>query len=125
MARQLAAKFRPERKALQALLAPAFTADAPLAAGIEVLRSRSQRLVPVVAELIAGARAGRLSCSLTELTPSYLHMHANRLLRSAHRAQELVLYDFLSRLYQSQAALEQRMVLSCTGAPADTPQESG
>jgi hypothetical protein len=32
-------------------------------------------------------------------------MHANRLLRSAHRSQELVLHSFLKSLYQSQAAL--------------------
>ena len=48
--------------------------------------------------------ARRLSVPLAELAVSYLHMHANRLLRSAHRAQELVLYDFLGRLYESQAA---------------------
>jgi lantibiotic biosynthesis protein len=29
-------------------------------------------------------------------------MHANRLLRSAHRDQELVIYDLLTRLYESQ-----------------------
>jgi thiopeptide-type bacteriocin biosynthesis protein len=78
-------------------------ADA-LVAGLEVFRRRSERLAPVVAELMSRARAGGLSVPLAELAPSYLHMHANRLLRSAHRAQELVLYDFLSRLYESQAA---------------------
>ena len=31
-------------------------------------------------------------------------MHANRLLRSAQRAQELLIYDFLERLYESAAA---------------------
>jgi hypothetical protein len=31
-------------------------------------------------------------------------MHANRMLRAAARAQELVLYDFLHRLYESRAA---------------------
>jgi hypothetical protein len=31
-------------------------------------------------------------------------MHANRLLRSGQRAQELVLYEFLARLCESQAA---------------------
>ena len=31
-------------------------------------------------------------------------MHANRLLRSEQRAQELVLYDFLARLYDSEVA---------------------
>jgi thiopeptide-type bacteriocin biosynthesis protein len=118
-ARQLAAKFRPERKTLEALLAPASVADAPLAAAVEILRHRSQRLAPVMAELAACAQAGRLSLSLAELAASYLHMHANRLLRSAHRAQELVLYDFLMRLYQSQAAFAQRTAAWCMGASAD------
>jgi hypothetical protein len=31
-------------------------------------------------------------------------MHLNRLLRSGHRLQEMVLYDFLARLYQSRTA---------------------
>jgi hypothetical protein len=61
-------------------------------------------LVPIVDELRSCARAGRLTVPLPELAVSYLHMHANRLLRSAHRAQELVLYDFLARLYESRAA---------------------
>jgi hypothetical protein len=51
--------------------------------------------------------AGPLSPPLTEVAVSYLHMHANRVLRSAHRAQELVLYDFLTRYYESQAARAQ------------------
>jgi class I lanthipeptide synthase len=35
---------------------------------------------------------------------SYAHMHANRLLRGAHRAQELVLYELLHRVYASRLA---------------------
>jgi lantibiotic biosynthesis protein len=105
---QLGDKFRPERKGLEAVLDQAGGADARLAAGLEVLRRRSERLAPVTAELRACARAGRLSTPLTELAPSYLHLHANRLLRSAHRAQELVLYDWLSRLYESRAAQAQQ-----------------
>lgn len=38
------------------------------------------------------------------LAKSYLHMHANRLLRSAQRRQEAVLYDFLARHYESEMA---------------------
>jgi hypothetical protein len=58
----------------------------------------------VLAELRSGVRAGRLTVPRAELAVGYLHMHANRLLRSAHRAQELILYDFLARLYESRAA---------------------
>jgi hypothetical protein len=32
-------------------------------------------------------------------------MHVNRLLRSAHRFQELTMYDLLDRIYRSQRAL--------------------
>jgi thiopeptide-type bacteriocin biosynthesis protein len=101
---KLATRFRAERRGLEALCSRGPGADARLAPGLEVLRQRSQRLAPVLAELKACAAGGRLSLPLAELAPSYMHMHANRLLRSAHRAQELVLYDFLCRLYESQAA---------------------
>jgi thiopeptide-type bacteriocin biosynthesis protein len=101
---QLGSKYRPERKSLESLLDLAPGPDDRLAAGVEIFQHRSVLLAPVMAELKACARAGRLSVPLAELAPSYLHMHANRLLRAAQRAQELVLYDFLSRLYDSQAA---------------------
>jgi hypothetical protein len=50
------------------------------------------------------AERGDLTISLTDLAPSLLHMHANRLLRSEQRRQEMVLYDFLYRLYDARAA---------------------
>jgi thiopeptide-type bacteriocin biosynthesis protein len=100
----LGKKFRAERGGLMALLDPDPGADVQLAPGLESLRRRSERLAPVIRELRARARACRLTVPLPELAVSYLHMHANRLLRSAHRAQELVLYDLLARLYESRAA---------------------
>jgi thiopeptide-type bacteriocin biosynthesis protein len=105
---QLGARFRMERPGLEALIGPTPGDDARLASGLEVLRRRSEELAPVTAGLRACARAGRLSVPVSELARSYLHLHANRLLRSAHRAQELVLYDFLSRLYESQAGRAHR-----------------
>jgi hypothetical protein len=41
---------------------------------------------------------------LTDVAMSYAHMHVNRLLRSAQRAQELVVYELLDRVYSSRAA---------------------
>jgi thiopeptide-type bacteriocin biosynthesis protein len=101
---QLGTKFRPERRGVESILKMAPQSDPRLADGLEILRRRSVALAPVITEWRACAEAGKLARPLTELAPSYLHMHANRLLRSAHRAQELVLYDFLSRIYESQAA---------------------
>jgi thiopeptide-type bacteriocin biosynthesis protein len=58
----------------------------------------------VAEDLRRAIEAGRIAASLPELAGTCLHMHANRLLRSAARPQELVLYDFLHRLYASRVA---------------------
>jgi thiopeptide-type bacteriocin biosynthesis protein len=72
------------------------------------LRERSERIAPLVDELTSLNGAGRLSVPLSELAASHVHMHVNRLLRSAHRAHELVIYDFLARLYRSRAERDAR-----------------
>jgi thiopeptide-type bacteriocin biosynthesis protein len=104
---RLSAKYRKERKALETLLWSAGE-DHPYEPGLAVLRQRSEALRPVVAELSALERDGRLTESLEELAGSFVHMHVNRLLRAAHRAQELVIYDFLGRLYESRIARARR-----------------
>lgn len=101
---QLAEKFRHERKSLELLLAARRGTKHPLAPGLTVLRQRSRRLRPVVAALNDLERGLLLSTPRPELIISFTHMHANRLLRSASRQQEFVIYDFLARLYESQIA---------------------
>ena len=48
---QLGTKFRPERAGLVALLDPTSDADTRLSCGLGILRRRSERLAPVMAEL--------------------------------------------------------------------------
>jgi thiopeptide-type bacteriocin biosynthesis protein len=96
-------RYWAERARLEALLDPGQAPPAPLAAGREALRRRSLRLAPVTAELRRLSQAGRLSATLADIARSHAHMHVNRLLRSAQRAQELVLYELLDRAYSSRA----------------------
>ncbi|HXO21144.1 MAG TPA: lantibiotic dehydratase C-terminal domain-containing protein [Thermoanaerobaculia bacterium] len=49
-------------------------------------------------------RSCRLSSPVADLVLSFVHMHVNPLSRSAGPEHELVLYDFLARLYSSQSA---------------------
>jgi thiopeptide-type bacteriocin biosynthesis protein len=91
----LSGRFRAERAALEALL------DAPPAA---VLQRRSEHLAPVARGLQSAWREGRLTLPLETLAASFLHMHVNRMTVNDARAQELVLYDFLTRLYRSRLA---------------------
>jgi len=100
--RQLGEKVRQLRPQLATLFAPTSQADSALAAGGQILQQRTQQLQPVVATLQRQAAAGHFA--LDELVASYLHMQVNRLLRSAQREQELVLYELLIRHYQAQRA---------------------
>lgn len=102
--RQLSDKYRHERKDLELLLAQDPGRWNFLVRGFTALRRRSLQLAPMINELRRCEREGLLSRPIEELAASYTHMHLNRILRSAHRAQELVIYDFLSRIYQSRDA---------------------
>jgi thiopeptide-type bacteriocin biosynthesis protein len=113
---QLGEKYRKESRGLETLLGPGEGSDDLLAPGLAILRDRSGRWAVVMDELKQGERTGRLTAPLTSLARSCIHMHVNRLLRSAHRAQELVLYDFLSRCYES------RMARACPRQCPPAPQ---
>ena len=93
--RQLGERFRKERERVEA------TVEGPRHAAFA---ERSDRLEPLVSTLRRLDRAGKLSRPVEEIAESYVHMHVNRMLRSAQRAHELVLYDFLTRVYKSRAA---------------------
>ena len=102
--RGLGDKYRKERGALEALLDHTRDAGSELEPGFERFAARSVANAPIIAELRAAELRGALTLSLAELVPSYIHMHVNRLIRSAQRAHELVLYDLLARLYESRLA---------------------
>ncbi|OJT16483.1 hypothetical protein BO221_49945 [Archangium sp. Cb G35] len=106
--RQLGEKFREHRKELEALLVPGSAVEDALAPAREVLRRRSERSAPWVGELRAREAEGKLLQGVEQLAESHVHMHVNRMLRTAARAQELVLYDLLHRLYESRAARQRR-----------------
>ena len=100
--RKLGDRYRAERARLEGLLDPAQDAASDFAPALAAFAARSRATAPIVAELRAAERAGLLS--VRDLAPSYAHMHANRLLRSVQRPQELVIYDLLARLYESRLA---------------------
>jgi thiopeptide-type bacteriocin biosynthesis protein len=105
--RQLGNKYRDERERIAILLDPVRReAEGTFLEGLAALRQRSEQVAPVVAELKELEQTGRLSVPIVGLLASFSHMHVNRILRAAQRTQEFVLYDSLSRFYESQAARE-------------------
>lgn len=70
--------------------------------------ARSARLRPIGDELRALEAAGRLTQPLAELAHSYLHMHVNRMIRSAPRLHEVVLHDLLRRHHEGVVARQRQ-----------------
>jgi thiopeptide-type bacteriocin biosynthesis protein len=105
---QLDQRLRTDRRALAQLLAGDPEATAPLEPGLALFDRRSRALAPVVAEMAHREAAGRLTVPVRDLAPSFVHMHVNRLIRSAARAHEMVLYDFLHQLYASREARQRK-----------------
>ncbi|HEX3765390.1 MAG TPA: lantibiotic dehydratase [Kofleriaceae bacterium] len=102
--RGLGDKYRKERTPLAILLDRAHDADSDLGPGLERIAARSVANAPIIAELRAAEQRGQLTSPVLDLVPSYIHMHVNRLIRSAQRAHEVVLYDLVVRLYEAQVA---------------------
>jgi thiopeptide-type bacteriocin biosynthesis protein len=102
---QLGDKFRAERGGLGDLWQLARSPAAAEYPALEALHRRGERLGALTEQLRALDRDGQLGVRIQDLAASYAHMHVNRLLRSAHRFQELAIYDLLDRIYRSQRAL--------------------
>ena len=75
-----------------------------MAASVAALRRRSAVIAPLGRVLQSLTEEGVITVAVPELALSLAHMHVNRMLRSAQRAQELVLYEMLGRAYSSRAA---------------------
>ena len=98
---QIGDRFRAERANLQALIDRQWDRAHPLAAGFEVLDRRSEAIAPVVRRLAALQADGTVPARPHAVATSLVHLHFDRLLRSAQRAQEVIMYDFLARLCRS------------------------
>ena len=101
---QLDQRFRTERPKLDPLLDAGADPENPFAPALAVLGRRSLATAPILEELRQLERDGRLQGTITEMASSLAHMHVNRFIRSAARAHELVLYDFLFQTHRSRAA---------------------
>ena len=111
---KLSERFRGLRAELETLLEGRGASS--LEAGFQALAARAEKSAPQVAQLRKLAAGGRLATSLAEIGKSLVHMHVNRLVRGSPRAHELVLYDFLDRLYSSAAVrAESRSARSQSG----------
>jgi thiopeptide-type bacteriocin biosynthesis protein len=103
LAREIGRRFRPGAAELAALL-DGRSDDAAVADGLRILDARSARLAPLVDRLDGLDRDGLVTEFRDQLAASLVHMHVNRMIRDEQRTAELVLADWLERLYRGVAA---------------------
>jgi thiopeptide-type bacteriocin biosynthesis protein len=101
---QLDQKFRTERPKLDPLLDAAGDPENDLAPALDVFGRRSRAIAPIIAELRGLEKEGKLLGTVDDMAVSFAHMHVNRFIRSAARAHEMVLYDFLFQTHRARAA---------------------
>lgn len=102
--KQVSEKYRKERPTLETLLEhKADFRDFPSAVQTALSRFAGQMKM-IRLELEHATQAGDLNKTVEDLAASYVHMQLNRIFRSAANAQEMVLYDFLARTYDSRIA---------------------
>jgi thiopeptide-type bacteriocin biosynthesis protein len=97
-------RFRNERPSLEEVLGSHTAKERIWQMARDVLEQRSVLIAHAAERLRSLQSCGRLLTSLPALAGSYVHMHVNRMMRAAANEHELVLYDFLVRLYESDAA---------------------
>lgn len=107
--RILGRRFRVKRTLLERLFAGerdrlASLGLSSLAEAALVLQRRSAVFRSEVAVPLRSLASAGLATPFEHLVRSYLHMHVNRFSRSAPQEHELVFYDFLTCLYESQVA---------------------
>ena len=99
--KQLSEKFRKQRSTLEKILITAEETSEIPASAHSALAQFSAKVERIREQLEQAQQAGKLTHTIPELAGSYIHMHLNRMFRSTPNAQEMVLYDFLTRTYDS------------------------
>lgn len=105
--RALGDRYRREKAGIYMILNRAEDGQSQLAPALARFAWRSGASREVSDQLRAGVLRGDIERSLEHLALRYMHLHINRMLRGSHRAHELVIYDFLARVYESQLARAQ------------------
>lgn len=104
---QLDAKYRQHRAQLEKWLGNdgLLREDPQELDAIRALFERTRCIVPQVQHIHNLQRAETLEVSVANLLGSLIHMIVNRVITSQPRLHEMIIYDFMSRLYKSAIAI--------------------
>ena len=104
---QISTRFRRERTMLQRLVGPPGAGlPTELHNVLQIFEIRSCHVRDIVVRYRELLSRGLLKVSMDDLLISFVHMQVNRLISSSPRLHEMILYDFLFRIYYGRRARE-------------------
>ncbi|SFO73298.1 thiopeptide-type bacteriocin biosynthesis domain-containing protein [Chitinophaga sp. YR627] len=110
MKQQLDNKYRNNRQTIASFMERNASQSDSLQPLMKILREKSLNIAGVAHEILMLESAGKLEISIRDLLRSYIHMMINRTTITYSRKQEMVMYDFLARYYQSALARTKSIV---------------
>jgi len=102
--KQLDKKFRKDKQEIEKILNHEMDQKNELLPLIKLSISTSDKIKPLVAQIHQANENGKLNVPIPNLLSSYTHMFLNRFFKDKQRLHELVVYDYLWRVYRSQFA---------------------
>jgi thiopeptide-type bacteriocin biosynthesis protein len=103
---QLDAKYRNYKEKIWSVMDSNHVFDSIYGKYHEFTQKYRQIIFPVAQEILRLEKEGKLQIKSDILLTSIIHMTVNRWFRSKNRLHELVIYDFMSRYYNSYLAKE-------------------
>lgn len=97
--KQLDEKYRANRSKIENFLSPDFINDPDFIELQKLIEEKKKNSSETIQKIIITAKKSKIE--INNLLNSYIHMTMNRIFKSKGRLHELVIYDFLSRHYQS------------------------
>lgn len=102
-------KYRTHRSAINEIMDTSTETVSWINPFLSILKQKSNNIKPTIAKLLQMESNQKLEVSIKDLLNSYIHMTMNRLFTSKQRINEMVLYNFLYRYYNSLIAQQVRI----------------
>ncbi|WP_299211114.1 thiopeptide-type bacteriocin biosynthesis protein [uncultured Dokdonia sp.] len=98
---ELSKKYRANKKEIEFFLTKSYCNDKNYDFLSNLINTKEENIKGPCLDIIDSEAQGTLDVSINSLICSHIHMLCNRLFLVKNRANELVIYDFLFRYYQS------------------------
>jgi thiopeptide-type bacteriocin biosynthesis protein len=98
---QLNDRYREHKQVVEQIMNREYEAQSELYPLIEILYKKSEQCSVLAEKVIQLNENGELEVPMNNFIESLIHMMVNRIIKSESRLHEMVIYNFISRFYQS------------------------